>query len=205
MAGIVTQGIHRYVDEVQLNMKRRNDGIIQWEKRLTGEESVDWNQKLSGVDELDKSKYLSIPERPKFSDTLAEINAQSSSNYRKMSAQVEREDTKEIQQAQIQAPAQAVAKNKNEALTEAMLSRDFMSPNAFIAPKIGGSNSQSIASNSTLLDVLRLQSMMSGGNGVFPAYPNTFNYNSLLFNRYLGGLNGYSPFYTVTPSLDKLY
>jgi hypothetical protein len=187
MAGLVTQGIHRYVDAVQLNMKRRNDGIMQWEKRLTGEESVDWNQKLSGVDELDKSNYLSIPERPTFSNTLAEINAQLSSNYRKTSTQIEREGTKEIKKAEIQAPAQAVAKN------------------ASISPKIGASNSQSIASNSKMLDDLRVQSMMSGVNGVFPAYPYTFNYDSPLFNRYLGGLNGYSPFYTVTPSLDKLY
>lgn len=204
MAGLVTQGIHRYVDEVQLNMKRRNDGIMQWEKRLTGEESVDWNQKLSGVDELDKNNYLSLPEHPTFSNTLAEINAQPSSN-RKLSTQVEGESTKRIKKAEIQAPAQAVAKNKNEALTKAMLSRNFMSSNASISPKTGASNSESKASNSTMLDVLRLQNMMSGVNGVSPAYPYTINYDNSLFNHYLGGLNGYSSFYTVTPSVDKLY
>lgn len=194
MAGLVTQGIHRYVDEVQLNMKRRNDGIMQWEKRLTGEESVDWNQKLSGVDELGKNNYLTLPERPTFSNTLAQINAQPSPN-RRLSTQVEGETTEKIKKAEIQAPAQAVAKNKNEALTKAMLSRNFISSNA----------SESIASNSTMLDVLRLQNMMSGVNGVFPAYPYTINYNNSLFNHYLNGSNSYSPFYTVAPSLDKLY
>ncbi|MBP1905914.1 hypothetical protein J2Z32_002562 [Paenibacillus turicensis] len=194
MTGLVTQGIHRYVDEVQLNMKRRNAGIMQWEKRLTGEENVDWNQKLSGVDELDKNNYLTLPERPTFSNTLAQIHAQPSSN-RKLSTQVEGETTKKIKKAEIQAPVQAVAKNKNEALTKAILSRNFISSNA----------SESIASNSTMLDVLRLQNMMTGVNGAFsafPAYPYTLNYDNSLFNHYL---NGYSPFYTVAPSLDKLY
>lgn len=169
----INQGIDRYVNQFQLNMKRRNDGLVQWEKRLTGQERVDWNQnqELNGMNGPNASNYLSMTEdsASTFSSTLAEIRAQSIPNYSKENTQNESGSLKKSEKAVIQAPAQAVARNKNEALTQPILGRNMMT-------------------------------------SVDEAYPYPLNYNYPYLNRYIGSsLNSYYPFYTVTPSVDKLY
>lgn len=166
----VNQGIHRYVDQVQLNMKRRNDGLIQWEKRLTGEESVCWNQHLNVESEPSKGNYLSIPKdsTSTFSDTLVEVRRQSNLNYSKGNIEIKSGNIKKSEKAVIQAPVQAVTKHKNDALIEARLGRNMMT-------------------------------------SINEGYSYPLSYGSPYVNRYINGLNGYYPFYTVTPSVDKLY
>lgn len=181
----VNHGIHRYVDQVQLNMKRRNEGVMHWEKRSTGEEGVNWNQGLNMLNDPNKSNHLSIDEVPKFtfSDKLADVRTRPIPNYGKEATQVENGNTKKLKEAVSQAPVQAVTTNKNVALTQAMSAKNFIGSMSTISPMTG----------------------VNGAYPTYPAYPYAYNYGSPNFNQYLGGLNGYYPFYTVTPSVDKLY
>ncbi|MNJ55342.1 hypothetical protein D3C77_508270 [compost metagenome] len=194
MVSVVNSGISRFAEQVQENIKLRNEQVMHWEKRLRGEEVVRWDHTLNEMNESKEVTYLPLDEGQTFGDVLVETKAKTT-NMKPSNEQFNTSmKTKTNTEIGTQTLEQASTQNKSVARKDAI--------------------QKHTSSSTSPLTALNTMYALYGGN---PYFTGAIDFGKEELNTRLGMLSntnrlfgygaytGYNPYYSVSPTWDKLY
>lgn len=194
MIGAVAQNSNRFVEQVQVNTRLRNNHVTQWEKRITDARGTDLNE-LTELELSDKGRYFPLDEVSPFEKALEDVQIKTNGNL--MQSQLTKETVNQKSEAQsvVQQSTQKVDKIPPEQR------QSKVNPNV-------------IQTNGNQLNMLHSLYAFYGVNPYLTGYSHygTGDLNSrlgMLLNGNLqtpyGMYTRNNPFYTVVPTLDQLY